>query len=174
MNLEYSLKEARVDSTAFKEIYDLTINRVYSFVLLRTGDKEVALDICQNVYLSLWQSLGRFKYMGEAHFYSYLFKITRGEISRARKKIKPTVELEELYDIPVEDPAHEDYRALIREMNELKEEERTCLELRYFQDLKFKEVGETLGISENYAKVLHHRAIGKLKDKFKEVSESYE
>jgi RNA polymerase sigma-70 factor, ECF subfamily len=166
MNLQESLSRARTDHSAFKEIYDLTINRVYSFVLLRTGDKEVALDVCQNVYLSLWQSLSRFEYLGEAHFYAYLFKITRGEIIRIRKKIKPVVSLEDIYDFPADTPDHEDYRALSREMSKLSDEERACLELRYFEDRKFKDVGDALGISENYAKVLHHRAISKLREKF--------
>lgn len=166
MNLEESLNLARTDNSAFRQIYDLTINRVYFFVLLRTKNREVALDVCQNVYLSLWQSLGKFRYMGEPHFYAFLFTITRRQLSREwKKKNGQTIDIEEVFDIPGEPEAHEDYRVLLAEMDSLKEEERLCLELRYFEDLKFQDIGDSLGISENYAKVLHHRAIKKLKNK---------
>lgn len=175
MNLEESLYLARTDNSAFKEIYDLTINRVYSFVLLRTKDKETALDICQNIYLSFWQSLGKFRYMGDPHFYAFLFTIARREISREwRGRSGQTVDIEQIFDIPADPEEHEDYRLLLKELENLKEEERLCLELRYFEDLKFKDVGETLGISENYAKVLHHRAIKKLQQKLKNKLEIYE
>ena len=164
MNLEQCLSVAREDNTAFKEIYDLTINRVYSFVLLRVGNKELALDICQDTYLSFWKSLPRFRYMSDSQFYAFLFKVARRQLIRARTKMRETVELDETYDIPSEDGEREDYRVLLSKIQNLKENERLCVELRYFKDLKFQEIAEILGVSENNAKVLHHRAIKKLKE----------
>jgi len=164
MNLEQCLSRALEDNTALKEIYDLTISQVYSFVLLRTRDRAQALDICQNIYLSLWNSLPRFRYMGEPHFYAFLFKIARRQISKARMKIHPTVELDEVFDIPAEEDIREDYRALLGKVENLKENERLCIELRYFKDLKFQDIARVLGISENNAKVLHHRAINRLRE----------
>ena len=164
MNLEQSLSLAREDNSAFKEIYDLTISQVYSFVLLRTKDKAQALDICQNIYLSFWSSLPGFRYMGEPHFYAFLFKIARRQISKARRDVHHTVELDEVFDIPVEEDTKEDYRVLLGQVQNLKENERLCIELRYFKDLKFQDIALVLNISENYAKVLHHRAITKLRE----------
>ena len=159
MNLEQSLNLARADNTAFKEIYDLTISRVYSFVLLRVRNKDLALDICQDTYLSLWQSLPNFTYMGDSQFYAFLFKVARRQLIRARTKVRVTVEFDEAYDIPSEDREKEDYRVLLGKIRNLKENERLCIELRYFKDLKFQEIAEILGVSENNANVLTHRAI---------------
>lgn len=167
MNLEQSLSSAREDNTAFKEIYDLTINQVYSFVLLRTKNKAEALDICQDIYLSFWNSLPSFQYMGEPHFYAFLWKIARRQLSKARIRSHPTVELDEVFDIPAEEGIKEDYRLLLNKVEGLKENERLCLELRYFKDLKFQDIAGVLNISENYAKVLHHRAITKLREDLK-------
>jgi RNA polymerase sigma-70 factor (ECF subfamily) len=163
MNLEQSLNQARGDNTAFKEIYDLTIGRMYSFVLLRTKNRAQALDICQDIYLSFWNALPGFHYMGEPHFYAFLFKIARRQISKARMKVHATVELDEVFDIPVEEDEKEDYRTLLGKVRNLKENERLCVELRYFKDLKFQDIAEILGISENNTKVLHHRTINKLR-----------
>lgn len=164
MNLEQCLSMAKEDNLAFKEIYDLTISQVYSFVLLRTKDKAQALDICQNIYLSFWNSLPNFHYMGEPHFYAFLFKIARRQISKARIKIRSNVDIDEVFDIPAEEGVKEDYRALLGQVENLKENERLCIELRYFKDLKFQDIAGVLNISENYAKVLHHRAIIKLRE----------
>ncbi|MDP2789254.1 MAG: sigma-70 family RNA polymerase sigma factor [bacterium] len=164
MNLEQSLKLAREDNTAFREIYDSTINRVYSFVLLRVRNKELALDICQDTYLSFWKSLPRFEYMSDSQFYAFLFKVARRQLIRARMKMRETVELDEAYDIPIEGEEREDYRVLLSKVQNLKESERLCVELRYFKDLKFQDIAEILGVSENNAKVIHHRAIKKLKE----------
>ena len=154
---------AAESNIAFWEIYDWTIDRVYSFVLLRTKDPDKTADICQNVYLALWRALPRFQYMGEPHFWSFLFKITRRQLSKSTANIS-TVSLDDILDIPAEVDNREDYRKLLSEMNKLKDNERICLELRYFSDLKFQDIARALDTSENNAKVLHHRAIKKLKD----------
>jgi len=167
MNLEQTLERAVADNSAFKEIYDLTINRVYSYVLLRTKNKNETLDICQEIYLSFWQSLPGFTFISEPHFYGFLFTVARRKLIKARIKNKETVSLDEVFDIPGEAENHEDYRLLLKTLQNLKERERICLELRYFEDLKFSDIADTLGIKENHAKVLHHRAIKKLEKMLK-------
>jgi RNA polymerase sigma-70 factor (ECF subfamily) len=170
MNLKTCLELAKVDETAFREIYDLTINRVYSYVLLRVKDRSEASDICQDIYLSLWRSLPNFQYISEPHFYSFLFKISRRQIIKWRMKSTEKVDVDEIFDIPSEDKEGEDYRVLLRKMESLNPKERVCLELRYFEDLKFKDIALALGTTENNAKVIHHRALKKLK----ELLEKYE
>jgi RNA polymerase sigma-70 factor (ECF subfamily) len=137
---------------------------VYSFVLLRTKDKEKCHDICQNIYLSFWQSLPRFKWISEAHFWAFLWKVARRQISRSRMNARGDVSIDEMFDIAAPVEEREDYRVLLKNLGELREAERLCLELRYFQDLKFEDIAQTLDISENNAKVIHHRAIKKLKE----------
>jgi RNA polymerase sigma-70 factor (ECF subfamily) len=163
MNLEKSIELAHEDNTAFKEIYDLSINRVYSYVLFRIKDKGEALDVCQNIYFSLWKSLPRFKYISENHFYAFLFKVARRQLIKARAKSMDKVDLDDVFDIPSEDGDREDYRSLIKNLDSLKDIERMCIELRYFDDLKFEDIALSLGVSENNARVVHHRAITKLR-----------
>jgi RNA polymerase sigma factor (sigma-70 family) len=163
MNLEQILGRVREDDSAFREIYDSTINRLYSYVLLRVKDRAMALDVCQDIYLSLWKSLPKFKYISEPHFYSFLFTVARRQLIKARAKMKDTVELDEIFDLPTEEVEKEDYRILLTSVQNLKDRERLCIELRYFKDLKFQEIAEVMNISENHAKVFHHRAMKKLR-----------
>ncbi len=165
MNLEQMIERAKANDAAFKEIYDLTINRVYSFVLLRIRDRSEAHDICQDIYSSLWRMLPKFKYISDAHFFAYLFQIARRTLIKARMKSRGKVDLEEIYDIPSDEKENEDYRILLSAIEKLKDNERTVLELRYFEDMKFGEIAAMLGVTENNAKVMHHRAIQKLQKK---------
>jgi RNA polymerase sigma-70 factor (ECF subfamily) len=162
MDLENILKKAEIDNSEFKEIYEATISRVFPFVLSRTKDREVALEICQDIYTSLWKSLPRFTYISDAHFFSFVFTVARRQIIKARIKRREFVSIDEIMDIPSEEHEKEDYRLLTKSLESLKEKERLVLELRYFSDFSFQEVGEALGIKEGNAKVIHHRAIQKL------------
>jgi RNA polymerase sigma-70 factor (ECF subfamily) len=171
MNLEQMIEKAKLEDSAFKEIYDLTIHRLYSFVLLRIRDKGEAHDICQEIYSSFWKTLPRFTYMSDAHFFAYLFKIARRELIKSRNRSYGKVDLDEIYDVPAEESEREDYRTLLLHMSNLSDNERTVLELRYFEDMKFGELAAMLGLSENNAKVLHHRALKKLKDSLGDIYE---
>lgn len=164
MDLENIIKSAKADHSGFKQIYDLTINRLFSFVLLRVKDRDQALDLCQDIYLSFWQSLPKFEYISDAHFYSFLFLVARRKIIKARIKSIEKVELDDIFDIQAPEVQKEDYRFLLKQLEKLNENERNCLELRYFMDLGFKEVAENLDTTENNAKVMHHRAIVKLRE----------
>ncbi len=165
MDLEKIIKRAKEGDEGFRELYDETIDRVYSYVLVRTRSKQETSEICQDIYVSLWKSLQRFEYISPAHFWAYLWTVVRRELIRSRAKRKDMVSLEEIYDIPDEPEQHEDYRYLLETLGSLKERQRLVVELRYFSDLTFSEVAEALGISENNAKVIHTRAIETLKSK---------
>jgi RNA polymerase sigma-70 factor (ECF subfamily) len=55
-------------------------------------------------------------------------------------------------------------------IQKLKPDEITLIELRYFEERPFKEVGDILGITETNAKVKVHRLIQKMKDLFNELN----
>lgn len=168
MDLEKIISRVKQGDDGFRELYDGTLDRVYTYVLARTRNKFDASEICQDIYVSLWKSLQRFEYISPAHFWGFLWTVVRRELIRARAKRKDMVSLEDIYDMPDEPEHHEDYRYLIEILGNLKERHRLVLELRYFSNLTFIEVAEMLGISESNAKVLHHRAIETLKSKLRD------
>lgn len=64
--------------------------------------------------------------------------------------------------------AREDFREIVKLINSLKEEYRIALILKYIQDFSYKEIGETLGITPQNAKMRVNRArkkIGKILNK---------
>jgi RNA polymerase sigma-70 factor (ECF subfamily) len=55
---------------------------------------------------------------------------------------------------------------LLAAMQKLKEEQLKLIEMRFFEQLSFKEIGESIGITENNAKVKTFRALEKLREYF--------
>ena len=56
-----------------------------------------------------------------------------------------------------------DDRALVDALRRLDPRERAAVHLRYFEDRSFAEAAATLGVSENNARVIIHRALAKLR-----------
>lgn len=163
------LERAKEDENAFREIYEFTIDRVFQYVFLRVKDRSLAKDVVQEIYISLWKSIPKFSFRSEEEFQGFLWKIVKRRIIKSRKKIRGSVSIEEIYDIPYEQDFNEDYRFLLKAVSLLKERMRLVVELRYFGGQSFRDVAQTLGISESNAKVLHHRAIKILEQNFKNV-----
>jgi RNA polymerase sigma-70 factor (ECF subfamily) len=55
-------------------------------------------------------------------------------------------------------------------IQKLKPDEVILIELRYFEDRPFREVGEILGLTENNAKVKVHRLVQRMKELFNELN----
>lgn len=157
------LEGAHHDEALFKEIYDRTVDRVFSYVVFRVGNREDAKEVVQEVYLSLFSSLPKFVYISDKHFMGFLWTIVRRRIFKRRLRKKITVSLEEIYDIASEEKPKEDYRYLFQTLNRLKDKERIVVQLRYFSHQSFAEIAESCNVTETNAKVIHHRALAKLK-----------
>ncbi len=163
MNIKELTQLATTSDQGFKELYLGTIDKLFPFVLLRSQDRDLALDICQEVYVDLWKQMSRFVYTSDEEFFGYLFLIARRKLYKHRRALREIVPLDENYDIPDSTAAPpQDYRHLLSAVAKLKDRERQVVELRYFADNSFAEIAQMLGIAEGNAKVIHHRAIAHL------------
>ena len=157
------LEGVRHDETLFRELYNRTVDRIFSYVLVRVQNRDDAKEIVQEIYLSLFSSLPKFVYISDEHFMSYLWTVVRRRIFKRRLRKIQTVPLEEIYDIPSEEEPKEDYRFLLQTLGRLKDKEKLVIQLRYFSHYSFKEISESCNITEGNAKVIHHSALEKLK-----------
>ena len=165
MELQSILENAHTDDAMFRKLYDLTVNKVFHYLLIRTGDRDVAKDVTQDVYAALWRALAGFKYSSDEEFYGFLFTIVRRTLARSRRlRVGEThaLRLEDGFDIAAPVEEHEDYRRLLAHLATLSHNQQLVIKLRYFSDFSFKEIASALGMSENNAKVLHHRALERL------------
>ena len=112
-------------------------------------------------------------FRGESSFRTWLYRIALNLASHAGRKAQAERRLREvpLVDEPRGEAASGEQRldgqarrqALQRAVAGLPEKQRRAVELRVFEDLSFREVGEVLGCSEDAAKMNFHHGLRRLR-----------
>lgn len=163
-------KAAAGDQNAFRVVFDLAGDKLFRYLLGQLGDREEALDCLQDTLVDIWRGLPRFRYRSDAEFWGFVFLIARRKVFARRKQAKTAhvavdnETLEILHDASPEAPAIGDTDTLVYAMKRLTDASREVLNLRYWSDLSFKEIAIATNVTENAAKVRHHRALRELQD----------
>lgn len=148
---------------------EILINRhkskVFSYILMVVKNRELAEDIFQDTFIKVIKSLHAGKYSEEGRFVSWVMRIAHNlviDFYRKDKHLK-TVSDDET-DVPlfnsvkfselnieeelVINQIHEDVKVLVEQ---LPEEQKEVVKLRYYYDLSFKEIAEHTNVSINTA-----------------------
>lgn len=142
--------------------------RVYNHALRMSGNPDDAMDIMQEVFMSVYRNLGSFR--GDSRFTTWLFRIAAFRCTDYFRRRQTRGDVQESTDIEDNDraphrmlEAYRDNQDLMALMQNLSGDQRLVVELKYFQHFTFEEIAEQLGISPNTAKTRLYTAIDKLK-----------
>ncbi len=158
----------------FEEIYTTESDTLFRFCLTRVSDREQALDITQEAFVRLWQTMQKGDEIQNTR--AFLFTIIRHLIIDWYRKKKSIVFSkmadEETGEYDVIDASTADNldlgpegRYLLEKINELSPTYRDPVYLRYVEGLSPGEIGESLGISANAASVRVNRGLLELRKK---------
>lgn len=143
-------------------------SQVYNHCLRMLNNPDDAMDLMQEVFISVYKSLSNFR--GESSFNTWLFQIVhrRGvEFYRRRKLYQPLDDVPEQIcqhsELEQSQLAQLEHNRLKVMMNNLPWEQRLVIELKFFQHCTFEEIAQQLDISTNTAKSRLYSALGKLK-----------
>jgi RNA polymerase sigma-70 factor (ECF subfamily) len=138
------------DRLAFRELYDLYKDRVYSIALyFFHGDHPAAADVTQQVFLKLLASIGQFR--GEAVFSTWLYRLVVNACLDEARLRKPRAEYRE----PVAALDSQEARCVRAQtassvraaVASLPPKFRIAVLLRYFDDLSYEEMATALRCS---------------------------
>ena len=169
------------DQDAFEALvraYDQSVLRV-AMNLLRSPDE--ASDVYQEAFLKVFRNLRQFRF--DCSFHTWLYRIVtnlcldRLRRRKVRKEESATVETSEgtidrMASVAENAPAaNPERQTLNRELSgrinaaleELTPRERTVFELRHYEGLRLKAIGEIIGTSEDAAKNCLFRATQKMR-----------
>ena len=132
-----------------------------------------ALDIVQEVAYRAFKNIETLK--NPAYFKTWLTKITITTSLNLLKKNRKVVQLKPKYEefIGLEDEDLLLTITLQELLEQLSEEEKSIVTLRYYEEYSFKEIAEILEIPLGTAKTILYRALSKLRKHFKEA-DTYE
>jgi RNA polymerase sigma-70 factor (ECF subfamily) len=143
------------DRVAFRTLYDMYKDRVYSIALyFFHGERGVAGDVTQQVFLKLMTSIGQFR--GDAAFSTWLYRLVVNaclDVARRRAAdaavavrspratVVATSSQEEAY------ARAQDATSVRAAISTLPAKFRIAVLLRYFDDLSYEQMAEALGCS---------------------------
>lgn len=150
------------DARAFGRLYDATLDRIYRYVFFRVTDTELAEDLTSQVFLKAWENLRRYKPGGP--FVAWLYTIARNTVIDHYRTRKPSVPLDQtvIKDDPELDEKVDlkhDIGILQEAMQELTDEQREVLTLRFLADMETAEIAEQMQKSEGAIRALQMRAL---------------
>ena len=131
------------DSEAFNLLVRQWEKPIYNFIFRLIGEREEAMDLCQESFMKAYRELGTLK--DRDRFSAWLYRIAHNTCySRLRKDIGKTfVELQpETRSIR---PSIESQLAVEKALKHLPEEQREAVVLKVFHELKFEEIAQIQG-----------------------------
>ncbi len=142
------------DADAFARLYDRYIDSIYRFIFFRVGEDRTAEDLTSQVFLRAWEKLGKYELRG-LPFGAWLFRIARNLIVdhyRAQRTQRGTLplethyvlEIESAYNVTEEIEAKIEVERLLALLDQLTEEQRQALTLKFIEGLSTEEIAQVM------------------------------
>ena len=152
----------------FLSDFEKNQNIVHKICRMYTTNREAHNDLFQEVTIQLWKNYEKFR--GEAKFSTWMYRVALNTaISLYRKSIRQlkTKDISafeyKIKAVDYDDTEELQLKALYNAIQQLNDIEKALIFL-YLEDKPYKEISETLGISNGNARVKMNRAKEKLKN----------
>jgi RNA polymerase sigma-70 factor (ECF subfamily) len=162
-----------INELEFAGIYDQFAPKIFKFCFFRVNSREEAEDIAAQTFMRAWDHIADGKDV--SNIQGFLYRIAGNLIIDHYRKNKDKREVsidDPKFTIDIPDRSdmteHIDTGIMLQEIrekvNELPENYREVVTLKYLDDLSIKEIAEIMDTSENNISVRLHRGIEKLKE----------
>jgi RNA polymerase sigma-70 factor, ECF subfamily len=171
------IQMAKSDTRHFALLYEKYFELIFKFIFKRIGgDEQRTADLTQQTFLVAMTHLNRYEDRGFP-FSSWLYRIAQNEVNQFFRKNKRNFEVDvhENQLLALQEEMHlsnemsqENQIRLIECINQLEQEQMDLIELRFFQEMSFKEIAEIYSITEANAKMRLYRILEKLQKMWKQ------
>lgn len=147
-----------------QQIYEEYFQTVYRYLMsLTRGNQELAEELTQETFFRATKNIGKFR--GECKISSWLCQIAKYTFYQQidKEKRHKEIPLETAVDAVISEEIEQNYihnetrLAVYKKIQELESPMKDVIMLRLTGDLSFKEIGDILGKSENWARVTFYR-----------------
>ncbi len=170
-----SMNTENQNQALFSKLFEEYQDAIFRFVFFRVGNRQIALDITQDTFVRLWGHLAKGGTI--EHEQAFVYRIAKNAVIDYYKKSKSSS-----LDILIEggfDPEtnihtdeifrNDDIKTIQGLLEEIDEESKQIIFLRYTEEKPIEEIAALYGKSTNAMTVRIHRIIQKLKGRYNET-----
>jgi RNA polymerase sigma-70 factor, ECF subfamily len=166
------MSRARRDPAAFRELYERHAERIFGYLIRRTGDRDAAHDLTAETFAQAWFVRERFRDEADGSLAPWLFGIARNvllmSVRRGRMERSACERLGMRLQFSAVAPEERWLEGIDDLLDELSEGQREAIRLRVFDDLAYEQVAERLGTSPEAARVRVHRGLHVLRNRLEQ------
>ena len=171
---EKEVERAKKDPKAFRPLYERYHGKIYGFLYKRVSDEDVAADLASQTFLNALLNLKKYEFRGlsfSAWLYRIAFNLSTDYFRQNKKQRTFFLDPERTSDLfsEVVEVEEEQDTLLIRELllpsalEALNPKELALVELRYFEEMPFREIAFVMNMTEGNARTKTHRILKKMK-----------
>ncbi len=161
-----------------EELYLRYRSKIYGYLYNHLRSREDAEDLLSEVFAKIVEKIDSYD-SSKATYSTWIFTITRNTLIsfyRSGSSNAETVDYDNVTLIdesvgPEESFLREESMNLLAEcLEQLPKRDKDIIIARYYYDYSFRKIGELMGLTEGNARVIHTRAVEKLKKIYEKVS----
>lgn len=165
---DYILAFQKWDFEAFGNLYEGYVDSIFAFVFRKTGERELAEDLCSQIWMKAMKALERFETQEGASFKSWIYRIAQNTIIDYYRAKKQDIDIDEIAEIGFHHNMADyiDNKQRLENveafLETLKPLEREIVILRVWDDLSYKEIAEITGKTQDNCKQIYKRSLEKI------------
>ena len=163
------LQNLKTKESAFKELLKLYKERLYWHIRHIVKSHYDADDVLQNTFIKIYKNIDKFK--GDSKLYSWMYRIATNEsithINKNAKRMRFSTEEYQQYaidnltaDVYFEGDTIQ--LKLQKAIATLPEKQQMVFNMKYFQEITYREMSDVLETSEGALKASYHIAVKKI------------
>ncbi len=166
-----SLQSDKDSNAAFNKLVALYQQRLYWHIRNMVKNHDDTDDVLQNVFIKVYKNIQKFK--GDSKLYSWMYRIATNEsITFLNQKAKKyNISDQELSQQLIQNLEADIYYEgdeiqlkLQKAIATLPQKQQQVFNMKYFQELKYREISEILETSEGALKASYHLATKKIEE----------
>lgn len=161
----------KVDESKKEEIYTTYFNKVIRYINSQINNYSLAEDMASDIFVKIFEKIDSFDET-KSSLSTWIYTVSRNFLFDYYRTRKVEAEFDESWmgeDEEDEDDdvySEENLEMLAKALDSLKDKEKQIIVEHYYNKVSLKEVAANMGISYIYAKVLHAKAMEKMKKFF--------
>ncbi len=170
------LRDSKTRDKGFRQLMHRYQEKVYWHVRRIVHDHDDSNDIVQDTFMKAYRAIDRFK--GDAKIYTWLYRIASNEaitwLKRKKRRVTHSIDNEDsviaqrLEADPYFDGDHTQ-KLLYMAIASLPDKQQLVFNMRYFDELPYREISRILKTSEGALKASFHHAVRKIEKFFQDV-----